>query len=230
MNNALDMYARFEPLIPFAKEIDNLHSRFLSKLQTLNAKSVLDVGCGSGAFLSRLQSAKIAAKGVDLSAAMVQITKSKGLNAEQIDLKDEIGFYDALSAIFDVVNYINDETLIDFFRAARDRLNPNGAFVFDVNSLYGFKTAEGDLILENADRFAAVSADFDGKTLLSRFTLFDRKNDDYKRSDWRVTQYYHSPKTIANALNKAGFKSVEIEEIYLYGGAKADKLLFCAKI
>ncbi|MDR0665031.1 MAG: class I SAM-dependent methyltransferase [Helicobacteraceae bacterium] len=225
------MYARFEPLIPFRKEIAALHKRFIVELQALRARSVLDAGCGNGLFLSRLQTIGIAAKGIDLSAAMVENARSGGLNAERIDLKDERGSYDAVSAIFDVVNYLNGGELGGFFRAARDRLNPNGAFIFDVNSLYGFEIAEGDLVLDDSDRFGAVRASFDGAALVNRFTLFERdKTDEYRRFDWQITQYFHSAKTIERTLSAAGFSAIKRKDIRLYDGAKADKLLFIAEI
>ncbi|MDR2639315.1 MAG: class I SAM-dependent methyltransferase [Helicobacteraceae bacterium] len=231
MRNELDLYALFEPMIPFKKEIAALHDLFEAKILALNAKSALDIGCGCGSFLARLTAAGAAAKGIDLSGAMVAKAKSRGLNAEQIDLKEESGFYDALTAVFDVVNYLKEGDLAGFFRAARDRLNPNGSFIFDINSLYGFESAAGDLVLEEGDRFAAVRADFDGKALISRFTLFERaESSEYSRLDWRITQYFHTQNAIKRALKSAGFGAIETENIALYGGAKADKTLFAAKV
>ncbi|MDR1452054.1 MAG: methyltransferase domain-containing protein [Helicobacteraceae bacterium] len=230
MRGELDLYAVFEPMIPFKKEIAALHGLFESKITASSAKSALDIGCGRGLFLARLRAAGVSAKGIDLSGAMVEAAKSEGLNAERIDLEDETGFYDALSAIFDVINYLKSEELNGFFRAARDRLNPNGAFIFDVNSPFGFKIASGDLILEEADRFAAIRSSFEGGELISRFTLFERKKEgDYKRTDWQITQYYHGLGAIKRALKQAGFGDVKTEEIRLYGEAKADKTLFVAK-
>jgi predicted TPR repeat methyltransferase len=230
MRNELDLYALFEPMIPFKKEIAALHDLFEAKTLALNAKSALDIGCGNGLFLARLKAAGVAAKGIDLSGAMIANAKSKGLNAEQIDLKDETGFYDALSAVFDVINYLKPADLTEFFLAARNRLNPNGAFIFDINSLYGFKIGAGDLIVEDRDRFAAVRAEFDDGKLISRFTLFERvKSGEYSRLKWQITQYFHTQSAIKQALKSAGFNAICAQQIALYG-SKADKTLFIAKI
>ncbi|MDR1912564.1 MAG: methyltransferase domain-containing protein [Helicobacteraceae bacterium] len=231
MINPLDLYARFEPMIPFEKEIDYLHRLFLSKLEALSVKSVLDVGCGSGLFLTRLNERSIAAKGIDLSGEMIAKAKAKGANAEKIDLKDETESYDALTAVFDVINYLKSDELIDFFALAHDRLNPNGAFIFDVNSRFGFRIAKGDLILEKEGRLAFIHSDFTDEKLLSRFCLFEPIGGNrYDRFDWQIEQYYHSGKTIKKALKKAGFSAIKKSEIYLYGDKKSDKTLFIAKV
>jgi SAM-dependent methyltransferase len=231
MNQALDLYASFEPMIPFKKETSFLHGLFIAKLREINAKSVLDIGCGSGAFLTRLKPFGFIAKGIDISGAMVEKAKKRGAEAEKIDLKDAKDFYDALSAIFDMVNYLKNDELIDFFRAARDRLKPNGAFIFDINSRYGFESAIGDLIVEKKDHLATVRADFKGGELVSRFSLFDRaEGEKYTRFDWQITQYFHSQATIEEALKIAGFGAIETEALYLYGGEKADKILLTARV
>ncbi|GHS87313.1 hypothetical protein FACS189487_03230 [Campylobacterota bacterium] len=222
----LDMYADFEPLIPFDREIEFLHKTYLDKLLDLGAKTILDVGCGSGDFLLLSKENAIACKGIDLSEKMVLNACKKGANAEKRDLNDESGFYDALTAIFDVVNYIAPSELANFFISAKNRLNRGGFFIFDINTLYGFQdVASGSISLEKDGLFGSVRSEFADQKLISDFDLFTKIGEVYKRDSWSIEQFYHSDREIENALKTAGFSSVKTENIKLYG-TKPDKKLY----
>ncbi|GHV00951.1 SAM-dependent methyltransferase [Campylobacterota bacterium] len=226
--NSLDLYARFEPLIPFTKEIGSLHGEFIACLKRLGAKNALDVGCGSGAFLERLGSANIAAKGIDKSEAMIKLAASHGV-AECVDLADEKGFYDAVTAVFDVVNYLKSNELVGFFCAAFDRLNDRGSFLFDVNTLHGFEAvAQGDLALEKSAVFGTVRSKYIDERLVSIFDLFTPNGDQYKRDHWEITQYFHTSRSLQEALKKAGFSTIKQLQFHLYSGEKADKTIYIA--
>jgi O-antigen chain-terminating methyltransferase len=47
---------------------------------------ILDIGCGRGEFLEAARSARLPARGIDLNKECVDLCRSKGLDAEQIDL------------------------------------------------------------------------------------------------------------------------------------------------
>ncbi|MDR0747412.1 MAG: class I SAM-dependent methyltransferase, partial [Helicobacteraceae bacterium] len=168
----LDLYARIEPLIGLEREIEALHNRYLQELSSRGVKSALDIGCGSGALLLKLQSAGLEVKGIDLSAEMVERARKKGVRAERIDLSAESGFYDAAIAVFDVINYLPPEELKNFFREAAKKIDR--FFIFDINSLYGFKEiAVGDLILRDQKTHATVSSIYEDGRLITDFDLFE---------------------------------------------------------
>ena len=54
-------------------------------LQLTPADSLLDIGCGPGALLQRLGPKTREARGIDISPAMVELTRAKGLAADHYD-------------------------------------------------------------------------------------------------------------------------------------------------
>jgi SAM-dependent methyltransferase len=226
--NSLDLYARFEPLIGFEREIEALHDLYLQELLNRGAKKVLDIGCGSGALLLKLQLAGIEAKGIDLSGEMVERALKKGARAERIDLSAESGFYDAAIAVFDVINYLPPNDLEGFFREVAKKISR--FFIFDINSLYGFQEiAVGDLILRDQKIHATVSSIYKERQLISNFDLFEPDKDGkYRRSSSQIVQYYHSPQSVKGALADALFTIESVDEYRLYNQRRADKLIFTA--
>lgn len=53
-------------------------------------KAALDVGCGSGLLMNELHALGVAAQGVDLSPAAIEMVRAKGLPGEVMDLTNEV--------------------------------------------------------------------------------------------------------------------------------------------
>ncbi|MDR3347166.1 MAG: class I SAM-dependent methyltransferase [Helicobacteraceae bacterium] len=225
----LDLYAQFEPLIVFLNEIDDLHSRYVDILSRVGAKSVLDIGCGSGDLLVKIRSFAPNVKGIDISAEMIRRAKLKGVNAECVDIASENGTYDTAISVFDVVNYFRSDELPRFFSEALKRIERY--FIFDVNTHYGFAyVATGDLVQKDGDVTACVQSTFERDIFISDFDLFSPlANGCYERSSWQIAQYYHPKELIVAALKEAGFDDARYEDIWLYGAPQADKTLFIAE-
>ncbi|UFH60747.1 methyltransferase domain-containing protein [Sulfurovum mangrovi] len=79
-SDSLDLYAKVEDLLGIEEATPRLYAHYLLFLQSIQPKTLLDVGCGSGDFLLQMQKAlKLEeAKGIDLSPLMVERTKMKG--------------------------------------------------------------------------------------------------------------------------------------------------------
>ena len=91
---------------------------------------VLDIGCGRGELLELLRDAGIAASGVDVDAAMVQHTRSKGLDVRVDDAVSTLtaaadGSVGAIIAN-QVIEHLPYEALLEFFRIAPVKLRPGG--------------------------------------------------------------------------------------------------------
>ncbi|UFH60748.1 class I SAM-dependent methyltransferase [Sulfurovum mangrovi] len=83
------------------------------------------------------------------------------MDAECIDLCDLEGKYDVITAVFDMVNYLDAKALQRFLGCMADHLNEGGYFVFDINTLYGFENvAVGAFIVDDEARFLAIDSDF----------------------------------------------------------------------
>lgn len=189
----LDLYAKAEHLLGIEEATEALYNLYRSELDDYNVKTLLDVGCGRGGFMRRMISDGVTCKGVDLSQVMVDECKEIGLDAQCIDVSEVEGKYDAVVAIFDVLNFMDKEGLLKFMEAVASKLNEEGVFIADINTLYGFSdVAEGTMSNEEDDEFLIVDAVFENDELHTKFTLFEKESDGrYKKYQDTIVQYFH---------------------------------------
>jgi predicted TPR repeat methyltransferase len=187
LNNSLDIspdiYAKVEDLLGVKEASPRLYAHYLLFLQTVECETLLDVGCGSGDFLLGMQNAlnipKV--KGIDLSLLMVAKTQAQGIEASCIDLCDELEKHDVITAVFDMLNYLNTTELKRFLSCVAEHLHQGGFFLCDINTLYGFENvAVGSFIVDDDRRFLTVDSDFEAVVYLSDFTLFEKEGQTFK--------------------------------------------------
>ena len=219
MPNALDLYAKVEDLLGVHEVTPVLNEYYFNTLDTLEFKTLLDVGCGSGGFLEELSIGypHVSTKGIDLSPVMVEMTKAKGLNAECIDLCKLDGKFDVITAIFDMVNYLDKKSLKRFLGCIEERLEQGGHFIFDINTLYAFKVvAAGSYIKDAGERFVTIDSDYEeerGEYFMD-FTLFEKEGDLFRKSQESITQYFY---TVAEIEKLTNMKLVSKQPIAIYG-------------
>ncbi len=230
MAEGLDLYARIEPLIPYQAEIEALHQSYLRHLKKHKIATLLDIGCGSGELLLRAEMAGIEGMGIDLSGEMIARAQAAGARAEQIDLCDHDGQYEALTAVFDVLNYLDEAQLKRFLGCVADRLQPGGLFLADINTLYGFKEiAQGALILENGPVHATIESLYEACVLTSEIRLFEPDAEGkYTRHEGTITQHYHTDTRLCELAKEAGLVLAHQEALALYG-KRPDKTLLIFK-
>ena len=219
MPNALDLYAKVEDLLGVTEVTPILNEYYFNALDTLTFQTLLDVGCGSGGFLEELSLGypQVETKGIDLSPVMVEMTQAKGMNAECIDLCKLDGKFDVITAIFDMVNYLNKDNLKRFLRCVEERLEEGGHFIFDINTLYAFKVvAAGSFIKDGGDRFVTIDSDYEEERAeyYMDFTLFEKEGDLFKKSQESIIQYFY---TVAEIEKLTSMKLVSKKAIAIYG-------------
>ncbi|UCN01211.1 class I SAM-dependent methyltransferase [Sulfurimonas sp. SWIR-19] len=221
----LDLYAKAEHLLGIEEATEALYDLYRSELDEYSVKTLLDVGCGRGGFMQRMSSDGVTCKGIDLSAVMVAECKEQGFDAECIDIKEVDGKFDAIVSIFDVLNFMDNETLLAFLESVADKLNDEGVFIADINTLYGFRdVAEGTMSSENEKEFLSVDAIFQNNELHTKFTLFEKKEDgSYIKHQDTIVQYFHKIQ-IFQKLSK--LKLVEKQTFSLYDTEDKTLLIF----
>lgn len=227
----LELYARIEEYLDFEEEVRRLHKEFLGILFKKKPNTVLDIGCGQGAFLEHLKFNDVESFGIDLSVEQIKICQNKGLNVACTPLEEVQEKFDCATAIFDVVNYIPKKELENFFNQSNVVLNQGGYFIFDVNSLFGFEeVAQGSLTLNLEDKFIAIDATFEKNQLKTDITLFSQTQGDlFKKEYDSIQQYYHSLEELKKSLTKASFEIEEIINFNLHGFEETDKFIFVCK-
>jgi len=221
--DTLDLYARIEDLLGVKEAAPDLYAHYLLTLQTVEFDSLLDVGCGSGDFIASMQGAfpDAAFRGIDLSPEMVTRAREQGVEAEVIDLCDDPGRYGVITAVYDMLNYLDPSQLARFGRCVREHLKEGGYFLCDINTLYGFEEiAVGSFIAEDADRFVAIDSDFENGVYVSDFTLFERKGELWHKSTGTIRQFYYDIYELADILQ---IELIKNSPVGLYGD-ETDKI------
>ena len=228
-SDSLDLYAKVEDLLGVKEAAPSLYAHYLLFLNSIDFDTLLDVGCGSGDFLHQMQSALEipSVKGIDLSPLMVAKTSKQGYDAECIDLCDLNGTYDVITAVFDMLNYLNKEQLKRFLLCVKEHLNEGGVFLCDINTLYGFENvAVGSYIVDDEERFLTVDSDFENGEYISEFTLFEKEGECFKKSQETIKQYYH---TVDDIVVLSGLELLANDDVNLYELEESDKKFLVLK-
>ncbi|MDD5400059.1 MAG: class I SAM-dependent methyltransferase [Sulfurimonas sp.] len=225
----LDLYAKAEHLLGIEEATEALYDLYRSELEEYKIKTLLDIGCGRGGFMHRMISDGVACKGIDLSAVMVAECREQGLDAECVDVSQVGGKYDAVVAIFDVLNFLNQDELLKFLDAVSQRLNDDGIFIADINTLYGFSdVAEGTMSSENEKEFLVVDAVFENDELHTKFTLFEKNRDcSYTKYQDTIVQYFHKVKTFEKLST---LKLIDKQTFSLYDTKDKTLLIFKKRV
>lgn len=225
----LDLYAKAEHLLGIEEATEALYDLYRSELDDYKIKTLLDIGCGRGGFMQRMISDGITCKGIDLSSVMVDECRVKGLDAQCVDISEVSGKYDAVVAIFDVLNFLKHDELLKFLDDVAQRLNDDGIFIADINTLYGFSdVAEGTMSSENDREFLVVDAVFENEELHTKFTLFEKGDDAlYTKYQDTIIQYFHKIKVFEKL---PALKLVDKQTFSLYDTKDKTLLIFKKRI
>ena len=145
-DNIFKSYARYYDLLYKDKDYSQ-EAQFVRKLLMTyapKAKSILELGCGTGRHAAQLAKDKYTVHGVDFSRAMLKqcTTLIKKLPA---DIASRLSFchgdmrsvrlnhrFDAIISLFHVICYqTNNDDLRATFKTVKTHLKPRGLFIFD---------------------------------------------------------------------------------------------------
>jgi predicted TPR repeat methyltransferase len=216
VHNNLDLYAKVEDLLGVDEVAPSLYKYYTEYLKTIKFDSILDIGCGSGEFLLSIEKEFNPQNilGVDLSNIMIQKAKDKGVNAKAIDISNLDENFEVITAVFDMLNYLNRPHLIEFLQSVENILSDDGIFMLDINSLDGFEqVAVGSYIVDDDERFLTIDSYFTDEIYYSDFTLFTKENNLYKKEQEVINQYFY---TIKEIESHTLLKLIEVKNISLY--------------
>lgn len=116
-------------------------------------ETLLDVCCGTGTCAELLTKEGYQVTGFDISEPMIEQAKKKArekelnidyhvADAAHLNLEKK---FDSAYSFFDSLNYITDpEHLRKSIKKIGEHLNPEGSFIFDVNTAYAFEASMFD--------------------------------------------------------------------------------------
>ena len=238
------VYDTFMDNVPYEKWADFL-IKYLKK-HGISQGLVLDLGCGTGKMTRLLADAGYDMIGADLSSDMLQIAREKEIEASQgilylqQDMR-ELELYGTVRAVVsccDCLNYIlSEEELSQVFSLVSNYLDPEGLFLFDINTPYKYRSLLGDRVFaESKDAGAYIWENTwyeDERINGYDMTLFikDAKDGKYERFHEEHYQRAWDTETMLRLLEENGLMPLETMNAYTQRapGKRSERLLFSAR-
>lgn len=189
---------------------------------------VLDLACGTGSMTLSLAARGYDMIGVDGSADMLSVAYERNAGKYPIlwleqDMRsfELYGTVGAVTCCLDSLNYLlTNEELARCFSAVHNYLDPDGLFLFDMNTPYKFRTVYADNAYVLEDELPAGGEEnsapvpvycgwqnfFSPESGICDFylTLFEEEEDgSYRRSDEHQQERCYSMEEIRSALENA---------------------------
>ena len=191
---------------------------------------LLDLACGTGSMTLELASRGYDMIGVDASSDMLSVAYERAADREcegvlfllqdmrSFELYGTVG---AVTCCLDSINYLpSAKDVARTFAGVHNYLDPDGLFLFDVNTPYKFKHIYGDNAYILEDEFASEEGEvtsvycgwqnhYDEQSGRCTFdlSLFEEtQNGTFERSDETQTEYCYTKEQLENLLNQTGFE------------------------
>lgn len=191
---------------------------FLSR-ELGEAKTVLDLGCGTGNITFPLEARGYEMIGCDISCDMLSLAREKAdslgsralfLHQDMTDI-DLYGTVGGAVSCLDSVNYILSRSGLDmFFAGVYKFLDFGGTFIFDCNTPYKFKEIYGEnhYVLEDEGVLLTWRNEYNEKSRICSFLLDIFTLDSsgmYVRSTECHRERCYARRTLESAARNAGF-------------------------
>ena len=219
-----EVYDMFMDNVPYDEWAAYLQS--LLKKNGAGSGIVLELGCGTGNITRRLRDAGYDMIGLDISEDMLRIALEKeetkpGEEPSILYLCQDMrefelyGSVAAIVSICDSMNYIlEEEDLLKVFRLADNYLDPDGIFIFDMNTEYYYKYVLGErTICENRDEGSFIWDNYySEEDCINEFdiTIYAKKGELFERFDEVHYQRAYRIPTVKKLLKKAGFSDIRV--------------------
>lgn len=214
-NAIADAYDRLNGDVDYAewaRALEQCFERYLGKKPEI----VLDLACGTGKMTRELAALGYDMIGVDGSVDMLSRAMAEKTDGILYLLQDmrELELYGTVGAVvccLDSLNYVLEESeLAKIFSLVHNYLDPDGLFIFDVNTPYKFENIYSDnaYVLENeyedgAAIYCGWQNEYDRQSGICDFylTLFEERQDgSYTRSDEHQRERCYTLEQLRSAL------------------------------
>ena len=200
-------------------------------------QNVLELGCGTGEMAIRFAKDGYDITASDISDEMLEVAMSKAMENEvnisfkKVDMTDFSShqYVDLVLCLCDSINYVQDEKLIiKAFKNAYDILTVDGAFIFDVNSLYKM-----DTILNNYYEFFQeddFSLEWNVEHIhtgeICHHVIIREGEDTFLEDHYQKT---YSIETYLNWLHHAGFRDIQYYSDFDNYHDDCERIIFICK-
>ena len=241
--NFAKVYDLFMDNVPYDKWVEQIKD-ILYK-ENIKDGLICDLGCGTGAITERLANLGYDMIGIDNSYDMLDVAmEKKYASGNDIlylcqDMR-EFELYGTVRAIIsrcDSLNYIRElSELKEVFSWVNNYLDPNGLFIFDMNTEYKYQNILGDNtfaeVREQASFIWENTYDIDKRINEYDLNLFIKLEDDsYKRFEERHVQKAYTFDEILSAIDSSNMVLEKYMDADTYGdiSEKTERILFVAR-
>ena len=226
------VYDNINAEIDYSKWADFIETSF-DKYLKKRPELVLDLACGTGSMTFELHARGYDMIGADSSEDMLSEAYEKAFNKGISDIlflrqdMREFELYGTVGAVcccLDSINYLtHDGDIEKCFSHVHNYLDPDGLFIFDVNTPYKFENVYGNnqYIFEDQNSYGEATYcgwqnEYDKESKLCNFYLSvftEQENGSYTRADEVQTERCYDIDELRTYLENCGF-----EFIGCYGG------------
>lgn len=241
--NFAKVYDLFMDNVPYDKWVEQIKD-ILYK-ENIKDGLICDLGCGTGAITERLANLGYDMIGIDNSYDMLDVAmEKKYASGHDIlylcqDMR-EFELYGTVRAIIsrcDSLNYIRElSELKEVFAWVNNYLDPNGLFIFDMNTEYKYQNILGDNtfaeVREQASFIWENTYDIDKRINEYDLNLFIKlEGDNYKRFEERHVQKAYTFDEILSAIDSSNMVLEKYLDADTYGDVseKTERILFVAR-
>ncbi len=187
---------------------------------------LLDLACGTGNLSIEMNKLGHDVIGVDYSPEMLSEAMTKLNNNNQNILflcqsmqdLDLYGTIDNAICVLDSLNHVNSKDLEKAFNKVSLFLNPNGTFIFDVNTRYKHEKILGNntFVYDCDDIYCVWQNTLQKNKVNISLDFFEREGDAYYRSEENFFEYTHDEKFIEDLIKNSGFEILNKYDDYSF--------------
>lgn len=207
--------------IDYSKWADYIEEIF--KINNFKPSLVLDLGCGTGNFCIEMARRGYEMIGIDMSLDMLNCAKAKseekGLNVLYLNQDmtnfELFGTVDVIVCLMDSLNYIlYKKDIKRMFKLVKNYLNPDGIFIFDINTPYKFENVLGENVFYDiSDEATYIWQNYyNKKSKVCEFelTFFIKQDEGYKKFDEIHYERSYDSSELKDLISISGLKLLNI--------------------
>ena len=225
-NEFAKVYDTFMEDTPYEKWVAFIED--CMKKHSITPHILCDLGCGTGKMCTMFAEQGVEMIGIDNSEEMLMVAREHAMQQEQniLYLLQEMsdfelyGTVDVIYSSCDSINYLlEEEEVLQTFKWVNNYLEPQGLFIFDMNTPYKYENILGDKTFAEQTEDAAYIWEnhYDQEEGINEFIVnffIKDKKDKYKRTEECHYQRAYTIEEIKHLLEQAQLELIGIYDDY----------------